>query len=70
MLTESMHSVVNPTLDECPRCLGQLAVAIPGSDDVERICVCRSCAAIITIDDYKINGLAGIESLDKFIPSA
>ena len=61
MYTELMQSVVEARADSCPRCSGELNVALPGSADIERVCICRSCSAVITIDDYKVNGMNEVQ---------
>ena len=48
---------VKPTIDSCPRCGEVLSVALPGSLDIERICICRSCAAVVTYGDIDVAGM-------------
>ena len=57
MYQESTQCVVKSEAERCPRCGEVLSVALPGSVDVERVCICRSCAAVVTYGDVDVNGL-------------
>jgi hypothetical protein len=65
MYQESTQCVVKSEAERCPRCGEVLSVAIPGSVDVERVCICRSCAAVVTYGDVDVNGMSEAQALSS-----
>lgn len=65
MYEESMQRMVKPVAEGCPRCGEELSVALPGSVDIERVCVCRSCAAVVTYGDVDVNGMSEAQALSS-----
>jgi len=63
MYEESMQRMVKLEAEGCPRCGEELSVALPGSVDIERVCICRSCAAVVTYGDVAVNGLEITQAL-------
>ena len=57
MYQELTQRMVKPVEDVCPRCTGELNVVLPGSMDIERVAICRSCAAVVTYADIDVAGM-------------
>ena len=57
MYQELTQRMVKPVEDVCPRCTGELDIALPGSMDIERVAICRSCAAVVTYADIDVAGM-------------
>ena len=57
MYQESTQCMVEREAEECPRCGEELSVALPGSMDIERVSICRSCAAVVTYADIDVAGM-------------
>jgi hypothetical protein len=65
MYTESTQCMVKSSTEGCPRCGEELSVALPGSVDIERVCICRSCAAVVTYGDVDVNGMSEAQALSS-----
>ena len=65
MYEESTRCMVKSRAEGCPRCGEELSVALPGSVDIERVCICRSCAAIVTYGDVDVNGMSEAQALSS-----
>jgi len=65
MYEESTQRMVKSRAEGCPRCDGELATVLPGSVDIERVCICRSCAAVVTYSDVDVNGMAEAQALSS-----
>ena len=63
MYEQSTQRMVKSRSDGCPRCGEELAVALPGSVDTERVCVCRSCSTVVTYGDVDVNGMSEAQAL-------
>ena len=57
MYRELTQRMVKPVVDVCPRCTGNLDIALPGSMDIERVAICRACAAVVTYADIDVAGM-------------
>ena len=65
MYQESTQCMVKTSTEGCPRCGEELSIALPGSMDIERVSICRSCAAVVTYADIDVAGMNEEQTLSS-----